>query len=234
MEGRMTQLIKDGRPVSVFMPGAAETAPLFVVYMLAGPDPALELTGVLERANHVCPPAVVAVGTSCWNSDYSPWPAEPVIKGEPPFTGGAGAYLAWLTGSLIPHIENAYRPLGRPGSRVILGYSLAGLTALYAMYVTDAFSACGCCSGSLWYDGWTDYMAAHRVRPGARIYLSLGKNEEKTKNPRMSAVGNATRSAYELLAHDDWTAGTMLEMNDGGHFSQIPERMAKALTWIVR
>ena len=159
---------KDGRPVSVYMPETAGSE-LTILYMLAGPEPALELTGALDKAGALRgrPFAAVAVGTAAWNSDYSPWPAEPVIKGEPPFTGGAGAFLGWLTRELIPTAEETFPQLSCPRSRILLGYSLAGLAALYGMTVTDAFSACGCCSGSLWYDGWIDYMADPRDASGS-------------------------------------------------------------------
>jgi len=220
----------------MYAPERAE-GPLPVVCLLAGPDPALELDGAIGRAargpEKTRPFIAVAVGTNEWNSDYSPWPAPPVMKGEPPFTGRAPGMLRWLTQELIPAVELKYSALGTPRGRFIAGYSLAGLAALYAMYITDAFGACASCSGSLWFDGWADYMAASRPHPGSRIYLSLGKTEEKTKNARMAAVGDVTRAAHSLLSRDGSVDGTALVFNDGGHFSNIPGRVARAVAWLL-
>ena len=72
------------------------------------------------------------------------------------------------------------------------------------------------------------------MRPGARVYLSLGRNEEKSRSPRLAAVGNATRAAHDLLSRDGTIAETTLVWHDGGHFSGVPDRMAAAMTWLVR
>jgi predicted alpha/beta superfamily hydrolase len=240
MLGKTLPFEKDGRPAVAVLPESAD-AGLPVIYMLAGPDPALELAGALDKAGALMKApelrgrsfAAVAVGTTAWNSDYSPWPAPPIMDGEPPFTGGAGDLIGWLTRALIPYAEETFPQLGHPQRRILLGYSLAGLAALYAMTLTDAFSAYGCCSGSLWFDGWAAYMAAHRARPGTRVYLSLGKSEEKTKNTRLASVGNATRAAYDLLSRDSHIAEATLVWHDGGHFSGVPDRMAAAMTWLL-
>lgn len=133
-----------------------------------------------------------------------------------------------------PFIDEKFSPGTTPRDRFILGYSLAGLTALYAMYVTEAFGGCAGCSGSLWYDGWQDFMSSNHPYPGARIYLSLGKKEEKSRTARMAAVGDATRAAHRLLSEDTAVKETELIWNDGGHFSNIPERIAKAMVWLCR
>ena len=46
-------------------------------------------------------------------------------------SGGAPAFLAFLEGDIIPFIERTYRTI--PTDRAILGHSLGGLFALYAM-----------------------------------------------------------------------------------------------------
>ncbi|SHH72811.1 Predicted hydrolase of the alpha/beta superfamily [Sporobacter termitidis DSM 10068] len=239
MKGTITHFQKDGRPVSVYLPKTADRL-IPVVYMLAGPDPGLELTGPAERAEAAtesgeCRPFIaVAAGTRHWNSDYAPWPAPPLLDSEPPFTGGASDLLRWLTEDLMPFIEGEFPVQAGAHGRAVLGYSLAGLAALYAMYVTDAFIACGCCSGSMWYDGWPEFMAANSPRPGSRIYLSLGKKEEKARNPRMAAVGDATRAAHARLSADANVAETALIWHDGGHFSAVPARVSAAMTWLSR
>lgn len=234
MKMNVTSYVRAGRPVCVYLPETSD-GPLRTVYMLAGPEPRLELTGALDKAAALLGPfpfAAVAVGTDRWNHDYSPWPAPAMMDGEPPFTGGAGETISWLTTDLIPSIEAREQILPQPGGRIILGYSLAGLCALYAMYQTDFFSACGCCSGSLWFDGWLEYTATHRVRPGSRIYISIGRDEEKAKNPRIAVVGAATRAIGERYSNASEVADTALVFHDGSHFSHIPDRVGAAIYWL--
>ena len=42
--------------------------------------------------------ALAAIGNLDWNDDLSPWPCEPVFKGDGGFGGGADRYLSLLTG----------------------------------------------------------------------------------------------------------------------------------------
>ena len=64
-----------------------------------------------------------------------------------------------------------------------------------------------------------------------KIYLSLGDREEKTRNPVMSQVGNAIRTAHSLLTHSG--KDCVLEWNKGNHFKDPDLRTAKAFAWLM-
>ena len=178
---------------------------------------------------------VALAGFACadWNTQLTPWPAPPLFKKEPPFAGEAQKTLEWLRRHLLPATAGAAGLQAVPQSTAILGYSLAGLFALWALYAGGCFGACASCSGSLWYNGWQEYMAAQRVPAGSRVYLSLGSAEERARNPRMAAVGGATRAAAQLLQADPGVAQTTLQWHSGGHFSNPPGRLGQALAWLA-
>ena len=119
----------------------------------------------------------------------------------------------------------------KAASRAIVGVSLAGLFGVYALYRTDAFSLCASVSGSLWFDGFSDFMDSNAMlaRP-EKIYLSLGDREEYTRNPRLRPVGEATRAASARFT--SLGIETRIEMNPGNHFAEPVPRMIRALDWL--
>ena len=110
--------------------------------------------------------------------------------------------------------------------------SLGGLLAFWAVCSSGSFAGCASCSGSLWYDGWLDFLEEHPPSPWQRVYLSLGRTEEKARNPRMAQVGEATRRSFERLQRAE--VPSRLVWQDGGHFHQIPRRLAGALTSLLK
>ena len=117
-------------------------------------------------------------------------------------------------------------------SRVIAGYSLAGLFALWSVFQTDIFDRVVSVSGSLWFDGFTDYMRSATPPDGLwRIYLSLGDREKNARNRRIAAVEDCTRQAAEFLRA--WNIPVVFEMNQGGHFQDIPDRLARGISQLM-
>lgn len=97
-----------------------------------------------------------------------------------------------------------------------MGYSLAGLFALWAAYESDVFSGIICCSGSLWFPDWDHYVRNHVIQSKCSVYLSLGGKEEKAKNKVMAAVGDRTRAQEWLLQEDSMVESVVLEWNAEG------------------
>ena len=161
-----------------------------------------------------------------WNKELTPWPAPPVF-GKTPFGAGAQQTLEFVINGLLPCLQSQ----GIDASHKILGgYSLAGLFALWASYQTSVFDSVVAASPSVWYPDWIDYATG--FKPFATsVYLSLGDKEEKTKNPLMSQVGNAIRKQHFQL--DSQGVNTILEWNPGNHFVDSEKRMAKGYTWII-
>ena len=173
---------------------------------------------------------MVCVQPESWNDDFTPWRAPSFRKGETDPAGRADAYLDRLTQEVKPYIDTHYRTMPEAENTAIFGYSLGGLTAVYAVYRTKVFGAAASLSGSLWYDGFCEYMEKQKpVRNDMRIYLSLGDKESASRNLRMSRVADCTQRAAAVLK--DQAASVYFEWNKGGHFQDIPERFAKAVKW---
>ena len=117
-------------------------------------------------------------------------------------------------------------------NRAILGYSLGGLFALWAFCAGKTFGAAASLSGSLWYEGWTEYLAAHLPEQGGRVYLSLGKKEEKSGPAQMRLVGERTRETAGMFRAAGRFGEVPLEMHGGGHFTDIPGRWRRAMEWL--
>ena len=101
-------------------------------------------------------PALAAISGVDWNRELSPWPAPGVFRGGEDFGGEGPAFLDMLTRQIVPSVESQ---LGfAPVSRAIAGYSLAGLFALWSVFQTDVFDRAASVSGSLWFDGFMDYL----------------------------------------------------------------------------
>ena len=77
-----------------------------------------------------------------------------------------------------------------------------------------------------------DFLKEHTPKPPQRVYLSLGKKEEKSGPAVMRAVGDATRQSAGLLAQSLGNENTVLEWNPGGHFAPALPRWEKALAWL--
>ena len=179
-------------------------------------------------------PMLVAVepGVSWWH-DMSPWPAARVFAKGEDFTGGADAHLKRLLDDVVPKIEDSVIG-GSAAHRGIIGYSLAGLFAVYAITKCDSFDLCASMSGSLWFDGFIDYFTQHvdvvskRVRA---VYLAVGEREKRTRNARMKTVETCTEQTRALLAEHG--VATTFNVCPGGHFDDVPQRIAEGIEWLL-
>jgi len=170
--------------------------------------------------------AVFMIEGEDWNADLSPWEAPPVFKAAPPFAGKASGYLSFLCGQVIPQTER--RLSISVQKRSLSGYSLAGLFSVYAMYRSALFTEVASVSGSLWFDGFLDYMKENvPLKKPDRVYFSLGAKEKETRNPRMAKVEACTLAAKEYL--EGLGIPCLFESNAGGHFHQAQERIEKAI-----
>ena len=106
--------------------------------------------------------------------------------------------------------------------------SLAGLFSLYAMHELDLDGAISV-SGSLWKEGWLDYLKEHPIYH-KKIYLSLGSKEHKTRNVLMKNVLKNTLETYEIYQKENQC---FFEKNVGNHFFQSEQRMMKGWDYIL-
>ena len=170
------------------------------------------------------PFALAALIIEDWNAELAPWPAEPVF-GKEPFGDGAPATLRLIEEELIPEMEMLFPSL-KGGERILGGYSLAALFALWSTYRSDAFDGIAAASPSVWYPGWMEFVRSHSPK-ARRIYLSLGDKEAKTRNKTMATVEDRIREYAGILAATEGLEST-LEWNPGNHFVDADGRTAKA------
>jgi predicted alpha/beta superfamily hydrolase len=161
-----------------------------------------------------------------WNDDLTPWPAEGVFKKAKPFGGHAALFLDKLTNEIIPEAEKS---LGvEDAERTIMGVSLSGLFAVWACFNTNAFTNVISISGSLWYDGFVEWMEKQMPTPCLKkVCMLLGEKEKNAKDKRMATVEERTLVAANILKSKRQAAVTF-ELVEGTHFSPIMPRLERA------
>ena len=189
-----------------------------VCVILVGEDPEKEVQIISEGESRAL---TVFLKVDDWNNELSPWNAPPAFGNEP-FGNGADNTLDFITGELIPFIDESF------GAKdyLLAGYSLAGLFALYGIYKSSCFAGAIAVSPSVWFPGWTEFIK-DKIPNASFVYLSLGNKEEKTRNTVMASVGDNIRHMHELLI--DRGVCTVLEWNDGGHFKDPELRLRKGI-----
>ena len=171
--------------------------------------------------------SIVVIEDVNWNDDLTPWPAVGVFKKAKPFGGKAAAFLNKLTHEIIPETE---RDLGiEDAERTLLGVSLSGLFAVWTAFNTDAFSNIISLSGSLWYDGFVEWMIEQTPSPQLKkICMLLGEKEKNAKEKRMATVEERTLAAADILKEKSQATVTF-ELVEGTHFSPVLPRMERAM-----
>ena len=129
--------------------------------------------------------------------------------------------------------EHAAQREGIVPCRVLAGYSLAGLFAVWTAFQTSAFSRIASASGSLWYPGFDEFAEA---RPFKRqpecAYFSLGTKEARTPSRLLRRVAEGTDAV--VAAFQERGVETAFEKNPGNHFKEPDLRMAKGIAWVLR
>lgn len=170
---------------------------------------------------------VMRVPVYAWNDSLTPWPAPGLHAGDADFGGKAATTLAELANEAIPLLEARFRLT--PTRRAICGYSLGGLFALYAFTRDARFDACVCLSGSLWYEGWLDYLRAQSFEGAGRyVYFSLGKKECKAGPRIMRSVQDNMEACAEMCRERGCAVDYVL--GPGNHMQHHTERLAAGLS----
>lgn len=173
---------------------------------------------------------LVTISGLHWNQELSPWPVETVISRDDRFTGGAAELLKLLTTTIVPHVESVLD--APPSCRLLAGYSMGGLFAVYSAFHTDVFSRVLSASGSMWYPGWLEYAREHELAaPLQGAYLSVGEQESTSRNAVLQTVGARTQAMADVLSERG--IPTKFELNPGNHFKNPPLRVAKGIKWLL-
>ncbi|MEE8717003.1 MAG: alpha/beta hydrolase-fold protein [Coriobacteriales bacterium] len=188
----------------------------------------------LDEVAHDLSSSVLQIYVNEWNAKLSPWPAQPLSPKGGSFAGGAPSFLKSLIGDASA-CEQSMGLSPTPSCRAIAGYSLAGLFSLYSFVCTSMFGAAASVSGSLWYDGWNEWLASQLdecENPGGFVYVSLGSRERRASIPRLRAIEGQTRLTLDILSG----AGckTHFEKTPGNHVQNAGLRMRLALAALDR
>ena len=200
--------VPDGKPTRLFVLCGWETEKLMPVLAEAAP-------GALFFASEID-----------GGRDFTPWEAGPIWQGEP-FSGGGEDYLKFITNTALPYLENNFDGPTEPESCAVMGYSLGGLFALWALTRTERFGAGASISGSLWYPEFLKYLENHPAPKGEIVYLSLGDREPLGGPPIMRTVGDCTEKAKEILREQG--CEVFFEWNQGGHGKGVTKRWLRAV-----
>ncbi len=171
--------------------------------------------------------SLCAYASDDWNGDYSPWPADNPMDSSG-FTGN-GNRTRELLYTELEEIKKQYAI----GNIILTGYSLAGLFSLWMGLSCDIISDIICCSGSMWFDGFQEYLTNLECSSSKRIYLSLGGKEKRTGNPVMQTIEDKTREVVSILATKSNVQQVHFELNPGGHFADSCKRIANGVNWII-
>lgn len=208
-----------------------------ILYVLDGEKLTPSLMKSFEDGPAEKRPALVSISGEQRLSDYTPWPAPALSPRFADFGGQGDAFLRWLTEELMPRTERQLfpQPGGAPSvpfRSALLGYSLGGLLAVYASFVTAVFSDVISVSGSFWYPEWDSFLKTHTPANPKVSYLMLCGQREGAgkKNLQGNAVDRA-RLTHRLLC--EYTRDFPLLLDQGGHHDLVDERLAKAARWLL-
>ena len=163
------------------------------------------------------------------DENLTPWSAENIWKGQPPFGGNAAEHLQQICEVLIPEVESL---LPAPSAYLaMVGYSLAGLFTLWTAFYTEVFKRIACVSASFWYPDFTDFMHTHTLKPIDAVYFSLGDKESKTRHSLMKEVEERTQDVHGYIL--SLGISTTFEMNSGNHFKDVEKRTARSIQWLL-
>lgn len=175
----------------------------------------------------------VTISNINWNDELSPWYMKKIYSKYSDYLGKADEFLSLITNKIIPQIEIMLDKVKiKPEYYSIIGYSLAGLFALYCGFKTDKFKRIASVSGSMWFEKFSNFVKENSINKNVeKIYFSLGDKEKKTNNPVLKTVEEKTIYIEKIISSKG--IKTTLQFNIGNHFTNPEERLAKSIKWIL-
>lgn len=168
--------------------------------------------------------AVVMVYPYEWSYRMTPIKA---LSGRINNTGGGKEYAESFKKDVMNTAEEYLGFIG--GKRILAGYSLGGIEALYICkeYPKGTFNGVASVSGSLWYENIAEcFMEAAAEYTGIPVYFSLGDKESKSRTH--AAVEKNIQALYEKISR--YTQAVFVK-ESGGHFDNIPDRIEHMISF---
>ena len=193
---------------------------------LGRPWHAGERAAELVRDGSIAAPILVGVGHAGEEriDEFTPTPGDyhdlgGQLRRSP---GGARRYLRFLVREVKPFIDARYRTLAGARSTSIVGSSMGGLVALYAvLWHSRVFGRAAALSPSVWWDGrrvLRDFAALTRKR-AVRLWLDTG-----TAEPGWEVV----QRLRDLAVARGWTQDADL------HYEAVPGAEHSEEAWAAR
>lgn len=178
---------------------------------------------------------LVGVESANRNDEYTPWPAEELIKTWPNFGGKGPAYVQELADVIKPYIDEKYRTLPEREYTAVIGGSFGGLISLFALYWRpEVFGNGGLISASFWYEGVLAYVQEHPLPASVRVFMSIGKNEGIYKQNIQKNMVPYTMKAHQLLQAALPDGELLLAVDPEGTHDPLfmTKQFPKALSWL--
>ena len=228
MKGTVESVVCPGGRGTVYVsPGAGPRR--LLMGMWGGEEDTAEIAALLENrvGKDITPFALAMPAVGDWDRDYTPWPSDE-MEGRA-FSGGGGAHIHWILSEFLPAARSLCEDAGETG---ILGYSLGGLFALWAALDGDSpFTLAASVSGALWYQGFEAYALGRAPSRVRRVYVSLGLKEAKISRGPMARNRTASQAIYAAFS-EKLGEEAAFEWNNGNHFFEVPQRIAKAVAFL--
>ncbi len=175
---------------------------------------------------------LLIVEVTNWNDELSPWPCAKCIASDDVYAGHAGEFFDEIESKILPAVLE--RLPSSPLWIGLIGYSMAGLFALYASHLeSSCFTRFASVSGSLWYPDFEDwYTSTPFFSMPHAVYLSLGTKESRTSNRFLSGTADRTEAIARFLC--ERKIPCVFEWNPCNHFQNPDARLASAITWLCR
>lgn len=170
---------------------------------------------------------------------YTPWGSKAMNERFPDF-GGCGKEFALALAQELPKIERLiFEERSASDSsvnntqleRILAGFSLGGLEAVYASTVTDAFDTIISMSGSFWYPDWENFIESSKpLRSETRFLLFCGKAEGSGKGNRQASQFLMNQRTCQWLSR--FSEDVSFFPDEKGHHDGRKIRAEKAL-WLI-
>lgn len=207
-------------PAVLFMDADDQFAPALAAYRSLRAEqaiPPLVLIGVGYGASYMKP-------ANRRGRDYTP-----VAHTDEPSSGGADAFLAFLTTTLWSELSQRY-PLD-PARRSIAGHSLGSLLVLHALFQPQPFFTHHLASApSIWWAERAILAQAQRLRTAqsvlpAELFLAVGEKDTA------SMTGDLTLLEQQLASQPfDHLTVTSRRFAGRNHYNVLPDAFRTGLT----
>lgn len=178
---------------------------------------------------------LVGVESPNRNDEYTPWPAEELMKTWADFGGQGPAYVQELADVIKPYIDGNYRTRPEREHTAVIGGSFGGLISLFALYWRpEVFGNGGLLSASFWYEGVLAYVQEHPLPSTVRVYMSIGKNEGIYKRNIQKNMVPYTMEAHRLFQSAVPDGELLLEVDPEGTHDTLfmTKHFPRAVSWL--